>query len=214
MLIRRRELVLGAAAAGASIAAGCSGSSTPGATPDDVAIGAANAPVTLIEYASVMCPICKAFHDAMWTQLRHNYIDTGKVRFIMREFPTGDLQPADVVAAFQVIRCGNATPDQYFSRVDVFFDQQQAFFDTHGDNEQVRQKMVEIGQSANLSEQQVMDCINDPAGGARMTRLYQGGNTLGVQGTPTLFLNGTKLDPTPASYAELARRIDAAIAGH
>lgn len=214
MLIRRRELVLGGATLGASMAVGCSGSSTPGATPDDVAIGAANAPVTIIEYASVMCPICKAFHDTMWTQIKHTYIDTGKVRFVMREFPTGDLSPAAVVAAFQVIRCGNATPEQYFSRADVFYDQQQSFFDTRGDNEQVRLKLVEIGKSANLSEQQVMACINDPAGGARMTRLYQGGNALGVNGTPTLFLNGNKLDPTPGSFAELSRLIDAAIAGH
>ena len=176
-------------------------------------LGAANAPVTLMEFASVMCPICKAFHDGMWTQLKQNYIDTGKVRFVLREFPTGDMPPAVVVAAFQVARCGNATPQQYFSRVDVFYDQQSSFFSLRS-NDDVKAKLLEIGQAANLSEQQINDCISDPTGAARMQRFSENGATLGVTGTPTLFLNGRKLDPTPGTYAELSRVLDAAIAGH
>jgi protein-disulfide isomerase len=214
--IGRRDVVLGAAAMGAALAAGCSNNNpaTPAASPDDMAIGLPNAPVTMIEYASVMCPICKAWHDAMWAQFKQHYIDTGKVRFIMREFPTGDMAPSVVVAAFQVARCGNATPEQYFSRVDVFYDQQPAFFATGGQNELVRQKLVDIGKAANLSEQQVMDCINDPSGGTRMQRLYTAGSNLGVSGTPTLFLNGRKLDPTPGNFSELSHVVDAAVSGH
>ncbi len=172
------------------------------------------APVTIIEYASVMCPICKAFHDAMWTQLKHNYIDTGKVRFIMREFPTGDLPPADVVAAFQVVRCGNATPDQYFARADVFYDQQGELL-RHARRQRTSAPEAGRYRQVRESERAAGDGLHQ-----RSRRRPAHGSLVQERRRPRrhrhadAFLNGTKMDPTPGTYAELARKIDAAIAGH
>ena len=85
VVIGRRALLLGAAALGA----GCGGANGKASvSPDDMAIGSPNAPVTLIEYASSTCPHCAEFHETVWDQLKTNYIDTGRVRFVFREFPT------------------------------------------------------------------------------------------------------------------------------
>lgn len=208
--IGRRELLLGAGALGLI---GCDGANgQAGASAGDMAIGAENAPATLIEYASVTCPHCREFHDRVWDQLKANYIDTGKLRFIFREFPTPPPQVA--VAGFQIARCGGATPEQYLTRVGVLFDQQQAIF-ASGTMEGVRQKLVEIGQGAGLSEQQVMECISDQAGAERIRNtVEEGTRQFQITGTPTLILNGQKLtDPSAMTYEGLSHMIDQAIAG-
>jgi protein-disulfide isomerase len=208
--IGRRQLIL----TGAALLAGCGaangGASAP--SPDDMAIGAENAPATLIEFASTTCPHCREFHETAWDELKANYIDTGKLRFIFREFPTPPVQVA--VAGFQVARCGGATSEQYMTRMGVLFEQQQAMFAT-GTTDGVRQKLIEIGRLSNLSEQQVLACIADEAGPARIRRVVEAAQQeFDVAGTPTLVLNGTKLtDPAALTYAGLSRLIDAAIAG-
>ena len=216
--IGRRKLLLGATALGV---AGCNQTSTGGsggsaASGDEIGIGQANAPVTLIEYASAMCPHCKEFHDEAWERLKQNYLDTGKVRFVLREMLTPAQAAPIALAAFQVARCGNATPEQYINRVDEFYAQQNAIYNS-GSMEGVRQKMIEIGATAGLSEQQVMDCIGDTAGGsARTTRIAEAANRdFQVTGTPTFILNGKKVeDPPIPNYDQLAAMIDRAIAGH
>ena len=215
--IGRRYLLLGASAAALLGLGACDGANgQAGISADDMGIGAADAPVTIIEYASVTCPHCREFHEAVWDQLKANYIDTGKVRFIFREFPTPPAQVA--VAGFQLARCGGASPEQYMSRIDVLFEQQQAIFAT-GTMEGVRQKFVEIGAGAGLSEQQVMECITDQSGAERIRHTVEAGTRdFDITGTPTLVLNGQKLDqvadPSVVTYEGLARRIDAAIAGN
>lgn len=207
--IGRRHLLVGAAALAVAGCDGANGSATP--SPDDMVLGSADAPVTIIEYASTTCGHCAAFHEAVWPQLKTNYIDTGRVRFIFREFPT---DPAAVaVAGFQLARCNSATPEQYFTRVGVLFQQQRAIFAT-GSMAGVRDKFIEIGGAAGLSEEQVMGCINDPAGAARITRtVEEGSRQFQITGTPTLILNGEKLtDPSAVTYEGLSRLIDAAIA--
>ncbi|MDX2276223.1 MAG: DsbA family protein [Hyphomonadaceae bacterium] len=208
--IGRRELMLGV---GALALVGCDGANgVAGASAADMAIGAENAPATLIEYASSTCPHCAEFHERVWDQLKTNYIDTGKLRFIFREFPTPPVQVA--VAGFQIARCGGATPEQYLARVGVLFDQQQAIF-ASGTMEGVRLKLVEIGQGAGLSEQQVMECISDQAGAERIRNtVEEGTRQFDITGTPTLILNGQKLtDPSAMTYEGLSRMIDQAIAG-
>lgn len=212
----RRTLLMGAAAAFALPGAlsACTGANGNGAvSPDDMVLGSADAPVTLIEYASSTCPHCRHFHETVWDQLKSTYIDTGKVRFIFREYPTA---PAPVaVAGFQLARCGGATPEQYFVRLGELFRQQQAIFEA-GSTEGIRQKFIEIGAAAGLSEQQVMDCINDEAGAERIRRIVdQGNREFNVTGTPTLVLDGRKLDdPSAVTWEGLSRFIEADLAQH
>jgi protein-disulfide isomerase len=169
-------------------------------------LGNANAPVTLVEYASTTCPHCAEFHEEAWEQLKTNYIDTGRVRFVFREFPTPP--PAIAVAGFQLARCGGATSEQYFTRVGELFRQQQAMFST-GSIEGVRAKLIEIGGAAGLSEQQVTECINDQAGAERIRRLVEAGQRDGVTGTPSFVINGTRYEGAP-NYENIARALDAA----
>jgi protein-disulfide isomerase len=206
--IGRRGLILGASALalGASLGA-CNGGGSGGAvTADDMVLGNANAPVTLVEYASTTCPHCAEFHEEAWEQLKTNYIDTGRVRFVFREFPTPP--PAIAVAGFQLARCGGATSEQYFTRVGELFRQQTAMFAT-GSIEGVRAKLIEIGGAAGLSEQQVTECINDQAGAERVRRLVEAGQRDGVTGTPSFVINGTRYDGAP-TYEGLSRALDAA----
>jgi protein-disulfide isomerase len=210
--IGRRNLLVGAGAFGLVGALGGCNSAGGGAaiSADDMALGAENAPVTLIEYASSTCPHCADFHAANWDQLKATYIDTGRVRYVFREYPTA---PAAVaVAGFQIARCGGATSEQYFVRLGELFRQQQAIFAT-GSMEGVRGKLIEIGAAAGLSEQQVMECINDEAGAERIRRIVEGAQAFNVTGTPTFVLNGTKIeDPSVVTWEGLSRILDAALA--
>jgi protein-disulfide isomerase len=208
-----RRLILGAAALALVGLAGCNGSGSGGAVgADDMVLGAENAPVTLIEYASTTCPHCAAFHEEVFEQLKTNYIDTGRVRYVFREYPTA---PAPVaVAGFQLARCGGASAEQYFIRLGELFRQQQAIFAT-GTMEGVRGKFVEIGAAAGLSEEQVMQCISDEAGAERIRRIVESGNRdFSITGTPTFVINGRKVeDPSVVTYEGLSRLLDAAAAG-
>lgn len=210
----RRQLLLGASALVlAGTLAACDGANGSAAiSPDDMVLGDANAPVTLIEYASSTCSHCAEFHATVWDQFKENYIDTGKVRFVFREFPTA---PAPVaVAGFQLARCGGANTEQYFVRLGELFRQQRAIF-ASGSMDGVRRKFVEIGAAAGLSETQVMECISDEAGAERIRRTVdEGARQFNITGTPTFILNGSKVeDPSVVTYEGLSRLVDAALAG-
>jgi protein-disulfide isomerase len=204
--IRRRELLVGVAALAL---VGCNGAGGGAAiSAEDMTLGMADAPVTLIEYASTTCGHCARFHEEEWEQLKTNYIDTGKIRFVFREYPT---DPAAVaVAGFQLARCNGATSEQYMTRVGELFRQQRAIFET-GSMEGIRGKLIEIGGAAGLSETQVMACINDQAGAERVRETVAGAEQFGITGTPTFILNGRKVEEAP-TYENLARLIDAELA--
>jgi protein-disulfide isomerase len=210
--IGRRTLLLSVAALALGTVAGCnSGSGGNAVTEDDVVLGQPNAPVTLIEYASSTCPHCADFHEHVFEQLKANYIDTGKVRYVFREYPTNPAQVA--VAGFQLARCGGASSEQYFIRLGELFRQQQAIFAT-GTMEGVRQKFIEIGGAAGLSQDQVMQCITDEGGAERIRRIVEAGNRdFQITGTPTFVLNGRKVeDPSVVTYEGLSRLIEAELA--
>lgn len=217
-VLRRNLLISGLGGAGllalGGALAGCNQGGGGASDEADMALGdsSANPRVTLIEYASVVCPHCAEFHRTVWDQLKANYIDTRRIRFIFREFPTNP--PEVAVAGFQVARCGGASPEQYMARVGVLMQQREAILGS-GSYEGIRSALVSIGQQAGLSEEQVMTCINDEAGAARVRRVAEGGNRdFGVQGTPTLILNGRRLeDPSVLTYAGLSRVLDQALAG-
>lgn len=227
--IGRRKLVWGAGALALAGAVGACGeskgdsSNAARATGDDMVIGSANAPITLLEYGSAMCGHCRAFEEANWETLKGEFIDTGKVHFIFREAlapvsPDGSGTIESItLAMYQVSRCNNATPEQYFTRLGVFFEQQPAIFQA-GTMANVRAKLIEIGTAASLSQDQIMACISDPAGAQRIQRLsdafQRDGAAAGVSlGTPMFFLDGQHLDTDTIMTPETLRSVlDAAIA--
>ncbi len=112
-------------------------------------MGPESAPVTIIEYASMTCPHCAAFENTVFPELKKKYIDTGKVRFILREFPLDGL----AAAAFMLARC--AGPDKYYPMVETLFNQQQKWA--------VRnpiEPLMAIAKQAGFTQQTFEACIN------------------------------------------------------
>jgi len=211
LTVGRRSLVLGASAFAAATLLPRADAQIL-ATPDDMVLGSTNARLTLIEYASAACPHCAHFHETVFPQLKANYIDTGKVFFIFRETLTA---PAAVaLAGFQVARCHGATTDQYFARIgEIFADQTQMF--ATGTMQGVLDTLNQVGAHNGLSPEQVMQCIQDPAGGQRIQRLDAGSTQFNVTGTPTFILNGQKVDdPAVTTYDGLSHILDQALAAH
>jgi protein-disulfide isomerase len=209
LVARRRNILIGAMLMLLAACGGSGGSTAP--QSDDMVYGNANAKVTVVEYYSVACPICRIFHQQVFDQIKSKYIDTGKIRFIFREVPTHD--PHVAVGGFQIARCGNATPEQYLARVSVMFEQQDIL--DGPSRSQSDAKLFEIGRSAGLSDDQLHACVDDDSGTKRLNRNSDElTSRYGTDwGTPLVEINGERLtagaDLTPDG---ISRRIDAAIA--
>jgi protein-disulfide isomerase len=212
MRVNRRHMIIAAAASGAAALAWPRAEAQTFVTPDDMVLGSPSARVTLIEYASAACPHCAHFHETVFPQLKANYIDTGKVFFIFRETLTA---PAAVaLAGFQVARCTGADANEYFSRIgEIFADQQQMF--ATGTMQGVLDTLDMVGSHHGLSPEQVMQCIEDREGQARVQRFDLGSSQFNVTGTPTFILNGQKLeDLRVATYDGMSQILDEALAAH
>jgi protein-disulfide isomerase len=149
----------------------------------DKVLGRTDAPVTIVEYASATCPHCAAFHKDVFPQLKNEFIDTGKVRFIFREFPFDDL----ALAAFMLARC--APPDKYFPMIDVLFEQQKVWA-----SKEARTELGKIAQLAGIGEDGFDKCLkNEDLAKGIMAIRDKAANTYGVEATPTFFVNGKEL---------------------
>jgi protein-disulfide isomerase len=163
----------------------------------DMALGDEKAPVTIIEYASMTCPHCAHFHEATFPDLKKKYIDTGKVRFIFREFPLDQL----AAAAFMLARCGG-DKDRYFPMVETLFQQQR--------NWAVQRPLgplLAISKQAGLSEAGFNECLKDQTvlNGIEDVR-KRAAEKLNVQSTPTFFINGKQLRGS-ATLAEFEKEM-------
>jgi protein-disulfide isomerase len=169
----------------------------PGSLPD-LAIGPATAPVTIIEYASMTCPHCARFEENVFPMLKSKYIDTGKVRFVFREFPL-DIK---ATAASMLARCiAGGDGEKYFGTIDLLFKQQDQLMD------QTTDTLKRIGVAAGMSEQAVESCVKDQAQldkiKADQDFAYK---KLKVDATPTFFTNG-EMSKGAMSFEELDARI-------
>ena len=142
-------LVAAAAPAAASDAAVAAALMQPGPLPDIVE-GAASAPATIVEYASMTCSHCAAFHEDVWPALKAKYVDTGKAKFILREFPLDPL----AIAAFMAARC--AGPDKRDALIDRLFALQEdwAFRDA---------PLERLRRATGLSPGDFLACVKDKA---------------------------------------------------
>ncbi len=152
-------------------------------TDSDYILGKADAPVTMVEYASLTCPHCAAFHGETVPKLKSDYIDTGKVRLIYRDFPLDRL----ALTASVVARCGGK--ERYFGLVATLFQSQSSWARA----EDPIKALERIGRLAGLAPAAIDSCIKDKklADSALGQRL-EGERTLGVSSTPTVFINGQK----------------------
>jgi protein-disulfide isomerase len=191
-------LIAGVVAAGAAIAA-------PAALPDDMSMGNPKAKIEVIEYASLSCPHCAHFNEAVFPALKAKYIDTGKVRYTLKEMLT---EPATVAAAgFLMARC--AGPDKYFKVVDEVFRSQPRW-----QSGSIKPIFQEIGAANGLDAAKFDACLTDQAAIDAVTaRAQRAADQDGVASTPTLFINGKRVENTPQTPAELDAAIAAAAKG-
>jgi len=152
----------------------------PGALPDQVK-GEENAPVTIIEYASMTCGHCAAFHTSTYPALDEKYIKTGKVKFIMREFP---LDPR-AEAGFMLARCSE---NKYYPMIDVLFKQQQSWAGV----QDAATALLNIAKLAGFSQESFQACLTNQKLLDDVRAMRQAGSDFGVNATPTFFINGKK----------------------
>jgi protein-disulfide isomerase len=167
----------------------------------DMVLGADNAPVTIIEYASMTCSHCAEFHNKTYPKLKERYIDTGKVRFIMREFPLDPL----AAGAFMLARCaGKDDKNKYFAMVETLFHQQRDWL-----VQRPLDPLKAIAKQAGFSEQTFEQCLANQQvlNGIEQVR-QRAAEKLGVNSTPTFFING-KIQRGAISIEELDRQIEA-----
>jgi protein-disulfide isomerase len=185
--------------------AACQKSTTAAVTSEDMSMGAANAPVTMIEYASVSCPHCADWNNNVFSAFKAKYIDTGKVRYILREALTSD--PAIAAAGFLTARC--AGKDKYFQVVDAVYHAQPQLF-----TGQPHDVLLNIARSAGLSDAQFEACIKDEAAqNALNTRWDHYMQDDHINATPTFVINGKVYDKGEMSLAELDQAIAEAMTG-
>lgn len=161
----------------------------PPVTTADRILGRANAPVTVVQYASFTCSHCGHWQATVFPEFKTRFIDTGQVRLVFRDLPT---PPEDIATAAAMLgRC--AAPGRFFPIVSSFYAGQARLF-AGGRAAWFADAQALSGRP--LSE--MWACIDDPAGRARLTADVQAALDAGVDGTPTFFVNGRRLadDPT------------------
>ena len=166
----------------------------------DMALGPADAAVTITEYASMTCPHCAAFNATVFPKLKAEYIDTGKVRYIFREFPL-DIKAA---AGSMLTRCiANGDAQKYFAVTDMLFRSQNDWVVKN-----TTETLTRIGKQAGLSQQQVEACLKDQALLDKIAADQKyASDILKVDSTPTFFINGEKIKGE-SSIEEFQKRIN------
>ncbi len=165
----------------------------------DMALGPANAPVTITEYASMTCPHCAAFNENVFPKIKSEYIDSGKVRYVFREFPL-DIKAA---AGSMLARCiAKDDAGKYFAIIDMLFKQQNDWV-----TKNTTETLTRIGKQAGLSQQAVEDCLKDQALLDKIAADQKFANeVLKVNSTPTFFINGEMIRGE-TSFEEFDKRI-------
>jgi protein-disulfide isomerase len=144
--------------------------------------GNPNAPVTIIEYASLTCPHCRNYHAKVFPKVKRQYVDTGKVRYIIREFPIG--RTAGTAAI--VTRC--APEKKYLFLTEAYLSRQGEWV-----SQEVRPDAIyKVAKSSGMSRETFDKCLSNQTIIDGLTEVKQRGRKYGVIGTPTLFINGQK----------------------
>ena len=167
----------------------------------DMALGPATAPVTITEYASMTCGHCASFNETVFPKIKSEYIDSGKIRWVFREFPL-DIKAA---AGSMLARCiAKDDAGKYFAVVDMLFRQQNDWVMNN-----TTETLTRIGKQAGLSQQAVEDCLKDQALLDKIAADQKfASEVLKVSSTPTFFINGEMIKGEQ-SFEEFAKRINA-----
>jgi protein-disulfide isomerase len=158
----------------------------------DSFLGNTASAVTVVEYGAPTCPGCKAWHDQFWAKLKTAFVDTNKIKFIFREFPSHN-PPVDA-AIFSMARCVGG---DYFALIDEAFARQRDIETASRSADGPMKQLESLGAKFQLSPTQVHSCIDDPKMHQRIFDVQEQGAAQGVDSTPTFFINNKLMeDPT------------------
>lgn len=195
-----------AAATLALAACGGGGEAATGALPpvtgDDIVVGSNEAPLTLIEYASITCSHCRTMHEEVIAEIKADYIETGKLRYVFREFPTAPIEVS--VAGSAVARCAGS--DKAYDVIDDLFESQAGLLSAARAGA-ARTALQTIAVSHGLDGDAFSACLDDDSVRDLILQNVEGGQAAGVTGTPALFLNGRELGPDEGRTAEAMRAL-------
>jgi len=163
----------------------------------DVVLGSEKAPVTVIEYASTTCPHCAHFATTTFPELQKRYIDTGKVRYIFREFPLNQLD----AGAFMLARC--AGKEKFMPIVETLYATQRVWM-----VENALEPLRNIAKQFGFTEQSFNECLSNQKVLDELVEVRDhAAAKLGVNSTPTFFINGKRLSGDQSIEA-MAKEID------
>ena len=170
--------------------AGTTPPKAPGSpTLTEIALGSPDAPITMVEYASWTCTHCLQFDETVMPMVRTDYIETGKVRYIFREFPT---PPANIaVAGFKLARCSGE--DAYYPFISDLFANQTKILNQARAGSGVEQTLRDIAAGHGITGQAFDDCLSNQEVTRAISAVVLTGDAQGVNSTPTLFINGEML---------------------
>jgi protein-disulfide isomerase len=164
----------------------------------DRVLGNAKAPVTVIEYASLTCPHCANFQRNVFPRVKKEFIDTGKVRFIVREFPIGHTSGTAAI----VNRCAPA--DKYFELFNAFLLRQ-----TEWVSLEIRPDAIySVAKSSGMSRETFDKCLTNQSIIDALTEVKQRGRRFGVKGTPTFFINGQLAAQGEVTFEQIKAMIE------
>lgn len=202
----RPSLTAAVAAIGLALAAcgqGAADTLAPGELEGDHAIGSPDAPITVIEYASVTCVHCEDFHRNTYPELKAQYVEPGHVRFIFRPLPTAPQQLS--MAGFLLAAC--VGPERYFDMIDILFEQRAALLQSAQTPGGARDSYLRLARSAGLSEEQFDQCLSDQDAVDTIYDVAQTGDQYGVTGTPAFIINGA-LTPGLRTIEDFQQALD------
>jgi protein-disulfide isomerase len=186
--LNKRHVIFGSAAlaslalgAASSFAQDLTGLNDPPAF-GEMTLGPDTAKVTVIEYASATCPHCAAFYNDTFGALKKEYIDTGKIKFVFREFPHQDA----ALAAFMLARC--APKEKYFPLIDVFFATQPEW------TQNPLAGLNKIAQQAGFTQESFDACMKNETVAKEILAVRSKAEGFGVTGIPTFFVNGERFE--------------------
>lgn len=167
---------------------------------DDIALGKADAPVVLIEYASMTCPSCARFHNEVLPRLKSQYIDGGRLKLVYRDFPLDRV----ALQAAQVARC--VPTERYYAFLEVLFRQQEQW--TAGRDPAVMiDRVKQFAALAGLPRDRASACVDDQSMQMKIVGAAQAGEKdYKVSGTPTFVINGKRHTGGP-SFEDLDKAL-------
>ena len=158
----------------------------------DLVLGDPNAPVTIYEYASLTCSHCGTFHREIYPELKSKYIDTGKVRFILRPFSFDGA----ATAAFMISRC--AGDERYYKFIDALFDAQNQWI--RGD--ETMNALAGFAKQGGFTKESFEACLKREDIFAELQAVFKHGvEEIGVNSTPTFYINGEQFSGVPVNDA-------------